>query len=223
MNRQYSLLIFDWDGTLMDSEAHIVACMQAAMRRENVEVLDSYQIRQIIGLGLEEALQTLYPNQSSASISALVDAYRYYFFSDEIPDSELFAGAYETVASLAEQGFDLAIATGKSRRGLDLVLPQSGLDAFFHITRCADETFSKPHPLMLEEILTDYNTDASQALMIGDSIYDLQMANNIKMDALAVSYGVHEREQLQVHNPVGMIDQITDLTKWLNVESRGAI
>lgn len=223
MNKQYSLLIFDWDGTLMDSEAHIVACMQAAMRRVDVEVLNSYQIRQIIGLGLEEALQTLYPDSPSKEVSALVDAYRYYFFSDEISASELFAGAYETVAGLAQQGFDLAIATGKSRRGLDLVLPQSGLDQFFHITRCADETFSKPHPLMLEEILTDYNTDASQALMIGDSVYDLQMANNIKMDALAVSYGVHEKKQLHEHGPVGMIDQITELTGWLNVENRGVI
>lgn len=216
MNKQYSLLIFDWDGTLMDSEAHIVACMQAAMRQEDVEVLGGHQIRQIIGLGLEEALQTLYPQHSATQTSALVDAYRHYFFSDEIPASELFAGAYATVAGLAQQGFDLAIATGKSRRGLDLVLPQSGLDQFFHITRCADETFSKPHPLMLEEILTDYNTDVSRALMIGDSIYDLQMANNIKMDALAVSYGVHERAQLQEHKPVGMIDQITELTTWLN-------
>jgi phosphoglycolate phosphatase len=217
MNKQYSLLVFDWDGTLMDSEAHIVACMQAAMRRVGVEVLNSYQIRQIIGLGLEEALQTLYPKRTSAEISALVEAYRYYFFSDDIPASELFDGAYDTVLELAQQGFDLAIATGKSRRGLDLVLSQSGLNQCFPITRCADETFSKPHPLMLEEILTDYNVNASQALMIGDSVYDLQMANNIKMDALAVSYGVHEKKQLREHNPVGMIDHITELTDWLNV------
>lgn len=219
--KPYALLIFDWDGTLMDSEAHIVACMQAAMQRCNIEVLSADAIRNIIGLGLSEALQTLFPQYNSHTHQALLDAYRHYFFSDEIPASQLFPQAFEVIQTLAEQGYLLAIATGKSRRGLDLVLPSSGLAPFFPITRCADETFSKPHPCMLEEILTDYDTNANQALMIGDSTYDLAMAKNVGMDALAVSYGVqHDRQKLLAHQPIGIIDCIDELPQWLNTHKR---
>lgn len=215
MMKTYRLLIFDWDGTLMDSEAHIVACMQASMKQIGVEVRDSAHIRGIIGLGLEEALQTLYPQQALSDIQALVNAYRYYFFSDKLPASTLFPKAFDVIKQLSES-YDLAIATGKSRRGLDHVLSKTGLDVYFHITRCADETFSKPHPSMLEEILVDFDTTADQALMIGDSTYDLQMAQNINMDALAATYGVqHDRSKLFAHNPVGHIDSIAELPTWL--------
>jgi len=219
--KTYSLLIFDWDGTLMDSEAHIVACMQASMRKTELDVRSAEQIRSIIGLGLKEALQTLYPEHGEADIQALLEAYRYYFFSDEIPASELFPQAFEIVKQLSSS-YDLAIATGKARRGLDRVLPQTGLDKYFHITRCADETFSKPHPQMLEEILVDFDTVADQALMIGDSTFDLQMAQNIKMDALAATYGVqHDRSKLLAHEPVGCIDDINELPAWLDKRAKG--
>ncbi|MGV6810379.1 MAG: HAD family hydrolase [bacterium] len=219
--KPYTLLIFDWDGTLMDSEAHIVACMQAAMRLSHVEVLNAEAIRNIIGLGLVEAMCTLFPHHDQHTHQTLLDTYRHYFFSDEIPASTLFPQAEAVVKQLAEHDYHLAIATGKSRRGLDLVLTQSGLAPFFPITRCADETFSKPHPCMLEEILTDYDTDASQALMIGDSTYDLAMANNAGMDALAVTYGVQrDRQKLLAHQPIGIIDRIDELPQWLNTHQR---
>lgn len=205
----------------MDSEAHIVACMQASMRKAQMEVRSAEQVRSIIGLGLQEAINTLYPEHGEADKQALLDGYRYYFFSDEIPASDLFPDAFEIVKRLSSS-YDLAIATGKSRRGLDKVLSQTGLTDYFHITRCADETFSKPHPRMLEEILVDFDTTADQALMIGDSTFDLQMAQNINMDALAATYGVqHDLSKLLAHEPVGCIDHINQLPAWLDQHAKG--
>lgn len=214
-NRPYSLLIFDWDGTLMDSAAHIVTCMQSAIKRLNAAPCEDEAIRNIIGLGLNEAVLTLYPEADQAFIQAIADEYRQEFLVRNQQKTELFKGTRLVLEQLQAEGYDLAVATGKSRRGLDKVLTETQLGQVFPITRCADETFSKPHPLMLEEILTDLNTDVSQALMIGDTEYDIQMANNIKMDALAVTYGVHSLERLQTFKPRGYIDRISDLPNWL--------
>lgn len=214
-NRPYSLLIFDWDGTLMDSAAHIVTCMQSAVKHLNAAPCEDEAIRNIIGLGLNEAVLTLYPDADQAFIQAIADEYRQEFLVRNQQKTELFKGTRLVLEQLQAEGYDLAVATGKSRRGLDKVLTETQLDQVFPITRCADETFSKPHPLMLEEILTDLNTDVSQALMIGDTEYDIQMANNIKMDALAVTYGVHSLERLQTFKPRGYIDRISDLPNWL--------
>lgn len=218
MDNKYKLLIFDWDGTLMDSEATIVTCMQQAIEQENMETRSHDEIRNIIGLGLEEAIQSLFPEADEFMINTLVNSYRSYFFSNDAPQSQLFSGVEETIAALDEAGFLLAIATGKSRRGLDKELSASGLDEYFHITRTAEETCSKPNPMMLDEITIDYGVEVENSLMIGDSEYDLQMANNFSMDSLAVTCGVHERERLLEQNPVGMINSVTEIADWLNNE-----
>ncbi len=214
MNK-YSLLVFDWDGTLMDSQAQIVNCMQSAIRELELESRTNEQISNIIGLGLEEAIVQLYPVIDMQLVTTAAQTYReHYLFKDKTP-SPLFAGVKDVLTNLREAGYDLAVATGKSRRGLDKGLSETGLQDYFPITRCADETRSKPHPQMLEEILTDHNTQASKALMIGDSEYDLQLAKNTKVDGLAVSYGVHGLMRLLKQDPVGFIDKITQLPSWL--------
>ena len=213
--KTYSLLIFDWDGTLMDSAAHITLCMRNAIALTAAEPRSDAQIRNIIGLGLDEAVYHLYPQASPSLIRQIVDEYRQEFLVRTTHGSELFAGAREALHSLAAQGYQLAVATGKSRRGLDKVLAETGLDALFPITRCADETRSKPHPQMLDEILTDCDTAVRDALMIGDSIYDLQMAQAIGMDSLAVTYGVHGLERLLQHQPRGYVDNVAAIPAWL--------
>lgn len=212
---KYSLLVFDWDGTLMDSQAQIVNCMQSAIAELELEARTDEQITNIIGLGLEEAIVQLYPMIDRKLVTTTAETYReHYLYKDKTP-SPLFDGVKDVLNNLREAGYDLAIATGKSRRGLDKGLSETELHDYFPITRCADETRSKPHPQMLEEILTDHNLEASKALMIGDSEYDLQLANNTKVDGLAVSYGVHGLMRLLQQDPVGFIDKIGQLPDWL--------
>ena len=219
MKKKYSLLVFDWDGTLMDSQAQIVNCMKSAIAELGLEPRTDKQISNIIGLGLEEAIVSLYPLIDMTLVKKAAQTYReFYLYKDKTP-SPLFAGAKEVITSLKDAGYDLAIATGKSRRGLDKGLSETDMSELFPITRCADETRSKPHPQMLEEILVDYNTDASTALMIGDSEYDLQLASNTKVDGFAVSYGVHNLIRLLKHDPVGFIDDIKQLPDWLKQHS----
>jgi len=218
MDNRYKLLIFDWDGTLMDSEATIISCMQVAIAEENIEPRSEEEIRNTIGLGLQEAMQHLYPTADEVLVDTLVTRYRATFFLDVMPQNQLFSGVYETIEQLYEAGFLLAIATGKSRRGLNKELAQTNLEEFFPISRTAEETFSKPHPRMLDEIVVDCSVEIEQALMIGDSEYDLQMANNLGMDSLAVACGVHSRERLFEQNPVGFLATVTELPDWLNSE-----
>lgn len=213
--KRYSLLVFDWDGTLMDSQAQIVNCMQSAIVELEEEPRTNQQISNIIGLGLEEAIVSLYPLMSGKRVLLMAQTYReHYLFKDKTP-SPLFPGVIAMLSQLRDEGYDLAIATGKSRRGLDKGLQETDLHEMFPITRCADETRSKPHPQMLEEILVDHNTHEGQALMIGDSEYDLQMAQNARVDSLAVSYGVHGLIRLLKQDPVGFVDKAEQIPKWL--------
>ena len=214
--KPYELLIFDWDGTLIDSAAHIVECIHLVIAKVGLEARTDAQIRNIIGLGLEEAFETLYPYAGHYLIHAAALEYKRQFFSSNRRASALFAGARDVLENLSAQGYKLAIATGKSRQGLNQVLAETQLGDLFPITRCADETRSKPHPLMLEEILTDYDLPAQAALMIGDTEYDLQMAHNINMHAAAVSYGVHEKEGLLALQPQICLDDIRQLPAWLD-------
>jgi phosphoglycolate phosphatase len=169
-------------------------------------------------LGLEASIQTLYPNIDEYLLNTLMNHYRAAFFSDDTPQSQLFSGAYNAIEHLYEAGFMLAIATGKSRRSLDKELETSDLEKFFPITRTAEETFLKPNPMMIDEIVVDYNVEIENALMIGDSEYDLQMANNFGMDSLAVACGVHGRERLFEQNPIGFVSTVSEIPDWLSSE-----
>ena len=220
MSQRFNLLVFDWDGTLMDSEASIVVCMQAAISDLGCEPRDANSIKNIIGLGLREAIDCLYPGTDDDFLTAMVDRYRYHFLGGSKHHSELFPGAEQTIRELSEAGYLMAVATGKGRKGLDMVLEKTGLGQYFHTTRCADESFSKPHPQMLEEVMDELGAEPGNTLMIGDTEYDMQMASNARTHSLAVSYGVHEKERLMQHGPLHCLDTIAELADWLATQQQ---
>lgn len=215
MNNKYDLIIFDWDGTLMDSEAKIVNCFHAAEADLGLSPAADETIRGVIGLGLKEAMQAVYPDEDDAMHQRVADAYREHFLHKDTTEMPMFPGVVEGLYALKER-FTLAVATGKARRGLDRVFREVELGHLFHTTRCADETKSKPHPLMLEQILDATGTEAARALMVGDSVFDLQMATNAGIDALAVSYGVQPCDNLLAHRPVGCIHAFDEIHQWLD-------
>lgn len=213
MQRRFELLVFDWDGTLMDSEAHIVASMQRAMSDIQLPEMAREKIRDIIGLGLREAINRLLPEESDAVHIALVDRYRYHYFTDD--PCEPFEGVEPVLQQLSKQGYLLAVATGKGRRGLNRVLQSTGFGEYFIETRCADETCSKPDPQMLNEIMSVTGVEPVQTLMIGDTEYDLEMANAAKTASLGVDYGVHSRDRLLSCGPLACLSSISELPDWL--------
>jgi phosphoglycolate phosphatase len=215
------LLVFDWDGTLMDSETQIVSCLQAASRDLDLEYRDAAACRNIIGLGLREAVETLYPGCDDAFVADYTQRYRHYWFQ-VAGESRLFPGARETLESLHEEGYRLAVATGKGRAGLDQVLAATGLGGLFAATRCADETCSKPHPRMLEELMAELRVPPGETLMVGDTEYDMAMARSAGAGPVAVSYGVHELERLLRHEPLACLHAIDEFGPWLAEQrSRG--
>jgi phosphoglycolate phosphatase len=212
---KYELLVFDWDGTLMDSEARIVACVEAAVEDLGLTSPGREAIRNIIGLGLREAVHSLFPDGDDHLHLDIAERYRSHFFTAKEAPSELFEGTREVLDTLCRSGYLLAVATGKGRSGLDHALETTGLGDYFHATRTADETFSKPHPEMLHQILDQLGVLPSRALMIGDTEYDLQMASNARVASLGVDYGVHDRERLLKHRPLACLEKITQLPGWL--------
>ncbi len=214
MRPGFRLLVFDWDGTLMDSEARIVSCMDAAIADLGLAPLPRERVRDIIGLGLREALERLLPGQDETHCAHLVERYRHHYLNGEIP--ELFAGVADTLHRLHARGLLLAVATGKGRHGLDKVLDATGLRHLFAASRCADETFSKPHPRMLLELMEETGVERQQALMIGDTEFDMEMANRAGVGPVAVCCGVHPRERLMAHQPLVCLADITGLPEWLD-------
>ena len=210
----YKLLIFDWDGTLMDSEAKIVHCLEESIEYMNLSPKTNNELKNVIGLGLFQAIYTLYPDISEKNNHRFANYYRETYVTKK--SSVLFDRVIEMLHSLKSTGVMLAVATGKGRQGLNYVLEEVGLEQFFHASRCADETFSKPNPKMLEEILDEFALLPENAIMIGDTDYDLQMANNIKMDCIAVSYGVHERERLSLCSPKAIFNDVKSLAVFLS-------
>lgn len=215
MNHDAKLIVFDWDGTLMDSAEHIVSCMQNAITELDLEPKTNNEVKNIIGLGLREALLALYPQATELELTSLVDRYREHFFDQNSTPCDLFDGARELIHELDTAGYLLAVATGKGRNGLDKVLNETDLKGYFPITRCADEAHSKPHPQMMLDIIEYYNIDANDALMVGDTEYDLKMANNASAHSVAVTYGVHEKQRLLDCKPLTCLDSVNELHHWL--------
>lgn len=209
------LFIFDWDGTLSDSTAKITKAMQFAAGDMGWRPLDDHLIHNIIGLGLPEAICHLYPNVPALERQRLRDAYSAHFLAlDEASPSEFFPGVMGVLNRLKLDGHTLAIATGKSRKGLDRILGVLELGDFFDATRCADETASKPDPLMLEQLLGEFDVPPGDAVMIGDTEYDMEMARRICMPRIAVSYGAHHIERLQPYEPELCVDHFDQLLHW---------
>ncbi|MEW6168578.1 MAG: HAD-IA family hydrolase [Pseudomonadota bacterium] len=213
---KYRLLIFDWDGTLADSAGQIVGAMQAAILGLGLPPREDAAIRELIGLGLNEGLQRLYPELELQALRALLDGYRAKWLSEGAGEAPLFAGALAALQELHGVGFRLAIATGKSRRGLDRSLAHhSELARLLINSRCADESASKPDPLMLRQLLDEEGIEPEQALMIGDTEYDMAMAAAIGMPRLGVACGVHEAGRLLRSGAHTVIEAVASLPGWL--------
>ncbi len=211
----FDLLIFDWDGTLADSAGLIVSTTQAAIRDLGLPPRENHQISELIGLGLEDGMRRLYPEFDPRWVMQQLLLHRRESVL-KIHSTPLFDGAAEALAALREQGFRLAVATGKPRSGLEGAFDDHGhVRPLFELSRCADETADKPHPLMLEEILRETGVAADRALMIGDTEYDVAMAMSIGMPALGVACGVHEPGRLHKAGAVAVVDGVHALPGWL--------
>jgi phosphoglycolate phosphatase len=213
--KRFDLIVFDWDGTLMDSTATIVACIQAAAKDLGLPVPDKKSASYVIGLSLHAAMEAVLPGLDPKHYPRMVERYRFHYLTKD-KGLTLFDGVREMLGDLSQQGYFLAVATGKSRVGLNRALDAADLLSAFDATRCADETFSKPHPAMLQELTRELGQDMKRTVMIGDTIHDLQMAANAGASAIAVQYGAHSDVELDALNPLYSARSVTDLHAWLN-------
>jgi phosphoglycolate phosphatase len=214
MPRRFDLLVFDWDGTLMDSASSIALSLQNACRDLGFQVPSDRDARYVIGLGLRDAMAHILPELPVAEYSKVTARYRHHFMQHDAVTT-LFCGAEEMLRELRAAGHLLAIATGKSRRGLDRALAQTGLVGCFHATRCADEGHTKPDPGMLHRILETLGVAPERALMIGDTTHDMGMARAAGMQRLAVRHGAHGERELLEYEPLACVADCAELRAWL--------
>jgi phosphoglycolate phosphatase len=211
----FQLLVFDWDGTLMDSIASIVACTSATLDDLDLPPLPDEMIRGTIGLGLRETVDVLCPGGGEERYDRVLQCYRKHWLATYRDRPVLFDGVAGMLESLAADGYLLAVATGKSRRGLDYVLAETGLARLFHATRTVDEAFSKPHPQMLLDILDEMGVRPGAAVMIGDTTFDLEMAQSAGTASVGVCTGSHGREDLERFGPLTCLEEVVELPEWL--------
>lgn len=214
MNRRYDLIAFDWDGTLFDSTGIIVRCIQEAVRDVGGTVPTRDAAAYVIGLGLAQALAHAAPDVPPELYPRLGERYRFHYFQHQ-DDLSLFDGVLPLLDQLRQRGHLLAVATGKSRRGLDEALAHVELQGRFDGSRTADETAGKPHPLMLEELMAEFGVPPERTLMVGDTTHDLQMARNAGCASLAVSYGAHQPAAFGSLGPQAVLHSVAELQDWL--------
>jgi phosphoglycolate phosphatase len=216
---KHPLLVFDWDGTLADSIERIVTSLQYASKTALDIDISEQHARNVIGLGLHEAVCALHPEldeqQHREHLNRVADAYRQHYLYENTVPAPLFAGVEDMLERLKQAGYTLAIATGKSRTGLERTIQEHAVGQLFATTRCAGETKSKPDPAMLHEILNELDYQPASALMIGDSEHDLKMAANANVASIGVTHGVHDQSTLNKHAPLTCLDNITDLPGYL--------
>jgi phosphoglycolate phosphatase len=215
MNHKYKLIIFDWDGTLCDSVTTISTCIQYAAKQQGLAVPSFAEASNIIGLGLNEAVSFLFPNADDQVVASVVRSYSAYYRQKNVEPTDFFPYVLEVLADLKQSGYLIAVATGKSRAGLNRAFVASNIEELFDDSRCADETASKPDPLMLAELLERFALAPDEALMVGDTEFDLDMAQRINMPRLAVSYGAHAKDRLVKFNPIACIDCFYELKKYI--------
>lgn len=213
--QQFNLIVFDWDGTLMDSTSAIVKSLQDSAADLGLPTPDRKKAAHVIGLGLREALETVLPDVSPEYYPKLVERYRTHFLKNSVSLS-LFDGVREMLDDLKNQDYLLGVATGKSRAGLNRAIDEVGLQGFFDASRTADETHSKPHPAMLLELSEQLGEPMKRTVMIGDTTHDLLMANNAGASGIAVQYGAHSPKELQLLHPMYSADSVEELHRWLN-------
>lgn len=208
------LFIFDWDGTLCNSLNTIVSCTQAAAVDMGMQKPTDDAVKNIIGLSLPKAINQVFPGITESEFKELLSLYSKHFKSIKASPMDFYPGVRESLEHLLEAGHVLSIATGKSRAGLDRVLKEMEVEDLFEASRCADETKSKPHPRMLEELLDHFGVDAESAVMVGDTEYDMAMARDLSMPRIAVSYGAHTIDRLIPYEPVLCMDNFHEIKDW---------
>ncbi len=211
---KYSLIIFDWDGTLADSTAVIKRALQRSAEDTGYPIPTDEQASFIIGMGLKPAMEHAIPTLRDEDLPKIIDRFRHHFLAGE-EEIVLFDGVTEMLASLKSRGHTLTVATGKSRRGLDRAFDTLGLREFFATSRCADEGFSKPHPGMLHAIYDQTGLLAKDSVMIGDTTHDLQLAENAGCASIGVTYGAHDVALLRAHNALNLLDSVAELHQFL--------
>lgn len=213
MSKRYDLIVFDWDGTVMDSTAIIAGSIQSACRDLDLTIPSDETARHVIGLGLMQALRHAVPDAPESMYEPLVARYRHHFLSQDqsIP---LFEGARETIAALHEEGYSLGVATGKNSAGLQRALDSSGMTRYFHATRTAEQTFSKSNPAMLFELMEELAVSAERTLMVGDTTHDVLLAQNAGVDVVVVAFGAHPAEQLLALQPLALMENYAQLRAW---------
>lgn len=213
------LFIFDWDGTLMDSTRRIIDAMQLAIAELGWDARSDAEIREIIGLGLPEAIERLFSSYANEQRQLLQVRYAHHYVAADQEPCEFFPGALAMLEQLKARGHRVAVATGKSRKGMQRVFGQLDLHDFFHASRCADETRSKPHPQMLHELLVELAASSEEAVMIGDTEYDMAMARSAGMARIAVSFGAHAVERLLPYEPALVLHELPQLLAWAPARS----
>lgn len=207
---RYEMIVWDWDGTIMNSTPTIVDCMQKACADLDLQIPDDALASHVIGLGLNESLKIILPDLDPGDYPIVLERFRHYYLSQD-HELILFHGIRELLEELKTKGHLLAVATGKPRHGLDRTLLHHRLETFFHDTKTADQTRAKPHPQMLLELIERWKTPAHKVLMVGDTSHDLKMAKNAGVDAIAVSYGAHPKDELLLHEPMACVDNVSEL------------
>lgn len=212
--KQYELVVFDWDGTVMNSTGAIVEAIQKACADLDLAVPPPQTASWVIGLSLSSAMYRVVPDLQEEQLPLFIERYRHHFFQVD-KQIALFDHARELLTELKENNVLIGVATGKSRDGLERMLAAQELEGFFDVTRCADEAFSKPHPAMLHQVMDVMGMQPQQVLMVGDTTHDIQMAHNAQVDGLGVSYGAHDRETLKESQPLAIVDTVPQLHDWL--------
>lgn len=213
--QHYDLIVFDWDGTIMDSTGLIAECIQLAARDQGLPMPSTEDAKAIIGLGVYESTQRLFPELDNGAQTAFAVAYRRHFVARD-HEAPLYAGIREVLAAIDHPAQFLAVATGKPRVGLERAFAHTGLKSTFHFSRCADEGLPKPHPDMLLKLMDFAAVPPQRTLMIGDTIHDLDLAKNANVAALAVTYGAHPADLLATRPSLAMVDTVSELAAWLN-------
>ena len=216
--RQFDLIAFDWDGTLFDSTALIVRCIQAAVADVGGTVPSHQAASYVIGMGLMQALAHAAPDVPPEKYPQLGERYRHHYLQHQ-HDISLFDGVLPLLADLKTRHHWLTVATGKSRRGLDEALQAVELKGVFDGSRTADETAGKPSPLMLHELMREFGVAPERTLMIGDTTHDLQMAVNAGCASVGVSYGAHEPDAFHALGPLHIAHSVRELHHWLNTHA----
>lgn len=217
---RYELIIFDWDGTLVDSVPNIVESLRLAALESALPVLDDCSYRGVVGMSLAPALAELYPQLDPSGVGDLCLTYKKHHLNLEQNASRPFPGVVEGLEAIRCSGVSMAVATGKRRAGLQRSMVANGYEDFFHASRTADDALSKPSPDMIEQLLSEFSLAPHQVLMVGDSTFDMEMAREAGVDRAAVTYGAQPGEVLEAFEPVCIVDDFSSLLGWLGIDRK---